>query len=641
MNKFQISLLIAIMLWIAGCGHSQIMAETPPDTGESADRPSFSLAGDFPADIVIPDIDGMRSTAFIASTSTPAGVIAVNIDADSMQLSTAFKGLICPQGSGIPAKLIVSGLNEAFLLTSSSIISFDPKSGAVYHVVNALEPVNIGGGHVNSDGSNALVAITPAYPGGIAVIGNTLFVSSANYLRTQAPAKTAPGTVQAFKIYGDHTLRRMGSFVTSDFNPTGLSNRNDRELIVTNSGVIDVIDARGQAQTGAGIDIVDPYFLNVKAHIPLGSVAASFHEMALTIDGSRGFLGSAAHGHVYEIDLINRQVLRGADNPHIVSDGADYISDVALSSDNSYFFVSSFEESAVFPFDLSVSPALRGDGFVVGYPAGVTPENPSGANTGAGPLAVRPGIKGVDFTGADLFVITGYPGKLISIDTEEGGTVSYPTRPDEDIEETADDDTPAPEPPDGSEDEPCQGFAQAVHSVDYGDYAGFGQSGFPGVVLGPPRGRGELAGGLHVLSLGRYGEIVLDLGNCPVVDGEGLDFLVFENAFYIGGNPSAPYAELAVVGVSEYGINFVEFECSESAYPYDGCAGWHPVLSNPDNGISPFSPEYAGGDQFNLANVGVERARFIRIRDISGAIGGSSAGFDLDAVAVVNGRTEN
>jgi hypothetical protein len=46
----------------------------------------------------------------------------------------------------------------------------------------------------------------------------------------------------------------------------------------------------------------------------------------------------------------------------------------------------------------------------------------------------------------------------------------------------------------------------------------------------------------------------------------------------------------------------------------------------------------AGGDGFDLATIGVSRARFVRIRD-SGAnsYSGTSGGFDLDALSVVNG----
>ena len=344
--------------------------------------------------------------------------------------------------------------------------------------------------------------------------------------------------------------------------------------------------------------------------------------------------------------MINRQVLRGLDNPHVVTDGHDFISDVDLSVDDTFFYAASFELSSVYPFDLSQMPPARGDGLVVGYPSGVTEDNPSGANTGAGPMAVRPGSRGIDYDGADLFVLTGYPGTLVALTTDAPAQTIQPLT-DEVIDDDAADDTPAdddtsvPDPPAGDDSDPCQGFAQSLHSVDYGDGAGFGQSSLPEIVLGPPQGAGELAGSTHVLSLGGQGEIVLDLGTCAAVDGPGADFIVFENTFYIGGNPLAPYAELGVAGVSTDGVNFVEFDCNSAAYPYDGCAGWHPVLSHPDNDISPFDVDNAGGEAFDLSDIGVESARYIRIRDLNGSGGGGAVGFDLDAIAVVNGEIEN
>ena len=52
---------------------------------------------------------------------------------------------------------------------------------------------------------------------------------------------------------------------------------------------------------------------------------------------------------------------------------------------------------------------------------------------------------------------------------------------------------------------PTQGdpHAERVVSFTPGDAAGFGSDAMPGVVLGPPLGRGESAGSLDVLSLGR------------------------------------------------------------------------------------------------------------------------------------------
>ncbi|WP_225409987.1 cell surface protein [Stigmatella hybrida] len=176
-------------------------------------------------------------------------------------------------------------------------------------------------------------------------------------------------------------------------------------------------------------------------------------------------------------------------------------------------------------------------------------------------------------------------------------------------------------------------FADRVVSFQPGASAGFGQDLFPGVVLGPPRGEGSSAGSLDVLSLGQQGVIVLEFTDIAVVDGPGVDLIVFENAF-------ARFPETGVVAVSDDGVTWSEFPCDATNRPegFPGCAGVKPVFSHPDNGISPTDPTVAGGDGFDLATLGVSRARFVRIRD-SGANGysGTSGGFDLDAVAVVNG----
>jgi hypothetical protein len=176
-------------------------------------------------------------------------------------------------------------------------------------------------------------------------------------------------------------------------------------------------------------------------------------------------------------------------------------------------------------------------------------------------------------------------------------------------------------------------FVDRVVSFTPGEDSGFGQDGYPDIVLGPPHGSGSGMGSLHVLSLGKRGEIVLELTDIGVVDGPGVDLLVFENPF-------RGFTETGVVAVSEDGQAWHEFPCDSSnrAGGYPGCAGVTQVSSSPDNGISPTDPAVAGGDGFDLSTLGVARARFIRIRDSgSNSYGSSSGGFDLDAVAVVNG----
>jgi hypothetical protein len=183
---------------------------------------------------------------------------------------------------------------------------------------------------------------------------------------------------------------------------------------------------------------------------------------------------------------------------------------------------------------------------------------------------------------------------------------------------------------------PASRFISCVVAFHPGPGAGQGQDHFPAVIEGPPVGAGSSQGSMDVLSLGRGGEITVGFGGGAIVDGDGADFVVFENPFLVGGDPTNVFKELGEVSVSEDGETWVTFPCAQGAYPYTGCAGWHPVLSNPDNGLSPFDPAAAGGDPFDLADVGLTRARFLRIRDVSNYGGKPNAGFDLDAAAIIH-----
>ena len=179
---------------------------------------------------------------------------------------------------------------------------------------------------------------------------------------------------------------------------------------------------------------------------------------------------------------------------------------------------------------------------------------------------------------------------------------------------------------------PGDPFADRVVSFTPGPNAGFGQKRFPEVVLGPPHGGGNSSGSLDVLSLGKGGCIVLEFTDIEAVDGEGTDFLVFENPF-------GTYYEPAIVSASADGKTWHEFPCDTKAKKFPGCAGTHWVFSSPDNGISATDPAVAGGDPFDLREVGLATARFIRVCDAAVQFyAGIAGGFDLDGVAVVNGK---
>lgn len=214
-------------------------------------------------------------------------------------------------------------------------------------------------------------------------------------------------------------------------------------------------------------------------------------------------------------------------------------------------------------------------------------------------------------------------------------------------------------------------YADAVTAVEIGQFGGFPSPAFlPGIVLGPPRGTGPLQGSFDVFSLGFGGEIELVFVDNVIVDGPGVDFTVFENAF-LAENPATltierPFADPGIVAVSQDGAIWHEFPCQLATNPttalfYPGCAGVYPVYSHADQpetphasipttvpiqtliGVSsepPPNPGGAGGDSFDLADVGLAWARYVRIRDpdhwTGDPFGATNAGFDLDAIAAIH-----
>ena len=200
----------------------------------------------------------------------------------------------------------------------------------------------------------------------------------------------------------------------------------------------------------------------------------------------------------------------------------------------------------------------------------------------------------------------------------------------------------------------CQSPAQPADAVEWfrpgsGQTLGQEPEYFPANVLGWPdrTARPDMASvdPREIMSLGLGGEIVLRFDSAPIIDAEGPDFTVFENAFHYSlGQESRVYAEPAEISVSRDGITFLSF-------PFDtltlrGCAGVTPTAGD----RNPLDPSVSGGDSFDLATLGIDSVRYVKIRDITAMVKGNPAhpywdptltGFDLDAVIAIppQGRT--
>jgi hypothetical protein len=196
---------------------------------------------------------------------------------------------------------------------------------------------------------------------------------------------------------------------------------------------------------------------------------------------------------------------------------------------------------------------------------------------------------------------------------------------------------PGPNAGEGACSEEASLFASSVEDFEFGPGQSFGQAAFPDSVLGPPSGGGCCAGSLQVTSLGDGGFVTLGFEGQTIVDAPGADFIVFENAFRPAGSAEeTTFVELGEVSVSQDGVTWFTYPCTATAYPYGNCAGWRAVSLNAKDGpITRLDAASAGGDPFDLADVGLEWCRYVKVTDRTEADAGPGT-FDLDAVGIVH-----
>ncbi|MBL8019405.1 MAG: LIC_13355 family lipoprotein [Leptospirales bacterium] len=147
------------------------------------------------------------------------------------------------------------------------------------------------------------------------------------------------------------------------------------------------------------------------------------------------------------------------------------------------------------------------------------------------------------------------------------------------------------------------------------------------------RGGGTSSGGFDVLSLNSTAGdsspcatggtfVTLEWAGKKVQNGTGIDFIVYENPFWVSGNSSDTFVDPVIVEVSIDGTNFCGFapdythtpETTYSSNPseWTAFAGRYPVLmnqeTNPLDATSIFTQSMGGGDFFDLDNLSSSNA---------------------------------
>ena len=220
-------------------------------------------------------------------------------------------------------------------------------------------------------------------------------------------------------------------------------------------------------------------------------------------------------------------------------------------------------------------------------------------------------------------------------------------------------------------------FADRVVSFRPLSAGGYGASGQPRNVTGPPDGRSTYSPAYkpgEVLSLharaGAGGSVELEFIDNIVEIAPGEDLTVFENVLFVGGNGNQRFMEPAVISVALFPGEWHRLSCDvvppaagqaldlkDPFYYARGIAG-----RNGTTGSDPTNPNTSGGDSFDLdevaARAGLTWIRYIKIQSTGDATipddtdgdlirhtddpafnplsGSGSSGFDLDAVSAVH-----
>jgi len=258
-------------------------------------------------------------------------------------------------------------------------------------------------------------------PKDVAVANDKVYVSNLNIDEFFEPLGNG-----FISVFNTETNQFMGKMEASGAN-TGLMTIVDDNIYVVNAGDIsstpDFSEFFCDFDFPPSIDIVDANTDNIIDTIDIqlsetNSKVCLPNGIAPTPDGRFGYIGLGIVGALFKINLETNTIINGPSNPIIVTDltGLNFTADVAINQEG-LGFITLFQTDQVAVID-TINDEISSFPFSFFFPAGIRADNPnSELFDGVQFLAIRPGIPGIDFQGADIFYITGISSKLGSINT--------------------------------------------------------------------------------------------------------------------------------------------------------------------------------------------------------------------------------
>lgn len=300
-------------------------------------------------------------------------------------------------GQSVAQVNVVTGQCELLIVRSDHVPSDSSVCNQVRTVdINSFEDpfsIALANGKVYVTNSNLDKSFQPAGNGFVTVIDTktNLVINTIQLLEENA---------QGITVVGNRVYAVSGGSSVFDSN-SGL-------VTPTSKGAVGVIDS-------ATDKLVASISIALNPALPLVGFP---NKLEPTPDGKFGYIGSGTAGVLFKVNLEDNTLVRGADNPIIVTSAQvqDATFDVEI-RDDGLGFIAVFNTDLIVTFD-TATDTTNPFPFIAPFPAGQKANDPNSQFfEGIQDIAVRHGKTGTDFQGADIFFITGISQELGSINT--------------------------------------------------------------------------------------------------------------------------------------------------------------------------------------------------------------------------------
>lgn len=324
--------------------------------------------------------------------------------------------IVVPPGSN-PISMDFFGANQAYVAnnTGQSVAVVNIQTGDCETLIVSAEDQ---GTTAPCQSVINLPSNTFEEPAGVKVVGNKVYISNNNLDENFSPNGNGFISVLSSNNQLIDTIQASGSNTTSMIVI-------EPELFVLNNGNIlfdfETFEFSCDFDFPPSIDIINTETdtITFTIDIPLSQQNSNVclpNNLTATSNGF-GYMGLGLVGALLKVDLFLGTVVNGPSNPIIVTDlsGLNNTADIAIK--DGYLFTTLFNSDQIAVLDTG-NDLVDPFPYITPFPAGIRGDNPnSQLFDGVQSLAIRPGVSGIDFTGTDIYFITGISEQLGSVDS--------------------------------------------------------------------------------------------------------------------------------------------------------------------------------------------------------------------------------